>query len=118
MPFFELFALVSAAVTFAPAWTGRKILFRCDCLPVVQAVSKQSSKDPGMMHLLRQLSHSACTHGFDFRVEHIEGVKNVAADILSRHGDCQAFREVCPRADRRPTPPTLLQLPEYSVAQF
>lgn len=110
MPFFELYALVSAAVTFGADWQGRKILFHCDCLPVVQAIAKQSSPDPQMMHLLRTLAHTACTFGFDFRSQHIAGVQNIAADILSRHGDCQAFRVACPNADPRPTPPLPLPL--------
>ena len=59
MPFLELHALVYAAVAWGPSWTGRKVVFMCDCLPVVQQIAKCSSKHPATMHLLRTLSQTA-----------------------------------------------------------
>lgn len=113
MPFYELYALVAAAATFGPAWKLKKVLFRCDCMPVVDAIRNQSSKQPAMMHLLRQLSEIACKFAFDFRCEHIPGKQNVAADILSRDGDCPQFRALCPWAVQAMSPivPLLLPIP-------
>ena len=37
MPFKELYALTKAAVTWGSNWKGRKILFHCDCQPIVDA---------------------------------------------------------------------------------
>ena len=104
MPFLELFALVQAAAVWGPSWSRKKITFRCDCAPVVSCITKCSSKNPGMMHLLRHLSTLACTFGFDFRCIHIAGVTNVAADLLSRDGASPQFRAGFPHAALRPTP--------------
>lgn len=94
MPFYELYALVAAAVTWGPSWGQRKVIFRSDCMPVVQAITAQRSSDASMMHLLRLLASTACRFSFDFRCVHIPGVDNIVADILSRHGFCQ--RSACP----------------------
>lgn len=98
MPYLELFAVVKAAATWGASWAGKKIIFRCDCKPIVQAITKRSSKNQHLMHLLRFLSSTACKFGFDFRVDHIAGVTNIAADALSRHGDCLQFRAEIPSA--------------------
>ena len=102
IPFYELHALVQAALTWGHSWTAKKITFRCDCEPVVKAITKGRSRDDGMMDLLRQLSDAAIAHGFDFRAIHIDGVENTVADVLSRSGDCAAFRAQCPNAERLP----------------
>jgi len=44
----------------------------------------------------------AARHNFDFRVWHIVGETNVIADELSRAGDSQAFRGMCPLAQAEP----------------
>jgi hypothetical protein len=111
MPFLELRALVLAAATWGDSWTGKKIIFRCDCLPVVQAISRCSSRVPQLMHQLRHLSTLACRFGFDFRCEHIVGETNIAADALSRCGDCVQFRAACPKAQLLPTPVAMVPLP-------
>lgn len=98
MPFLELRSLVIAAASFGHLWRCKKITFRCDCMPVVHALAKCSSKDRGMMHQIRDLSTIAAIHGFDFRCEHISGVTNTSADLLSRYGDCDQFRAECPKA--------------------
>lgn len=110
MPFYELFALVYAALTWGPLWSSMKIIFRCDCMPVVQAIAKCRSRQPQMMHLLRLLCATACRYGFDFRCEHIVGETNIAADALSRYGDCEEFRAACPNAALLPTPPVHVPL--------
>ena len=111
MPFYELFALVAAAAAFGHQWRGKKILFRCDCMPVVQAIQKRSSRNPSSMHLLRHLSLTAARYQFDFRCEHIPGVENVAADLLSRYGDCPQFRALFPHASNDMTPEPEIPLP-------
>ena len=112
MPFLELLALVMAAAAWGEQWTAKKITFRCDCQPVVQAISKGSSSSPHTMHLLRTLSSLACKHGFDFQCEHIPGVSNRAADILSRAGDGPEFRAECPNAFPSPA-----QVPSIPLLQ-
>lgn len=111
MPFLEMHALVYAAATFGPLWAGKKVVFRCDCKPVVQAINRCSSRRPEMMHLLRLLSTTAVEYGFDFKCVHLPGVDNSIADILSRDGDCEQFRALCPTAEQDGMQPTPLPLP-------
>lgn len=111
VPFLELYTLVHAAATWGPRWAAKKIVFRCDCQPVVNAIQRSSSRVPGLMHLLRTLCTIACTHGFDFRCEHVAGVTNVAADLLSRYGDCPQFRAARPSARLQQTEPASISLP-------
>lgn len=110
MPFCELYALVVAATLWGKEWHGKKVIFECDCMPVVQAVEKCNSKSDSVMHLLRILCNLACEHGFDFKVAHIRGVTNIIADALSRYGDCQEFRALCPNAYKHP-----MKLPEVPL---
>jgi hypothetical protein len=110
MPFLELLSLVMAASAWGPLWRQRKITFRCDCAPIVDAVERGESPEPQIMHLLRQLMQLAMLHGFDFRCVHIPGVQNVGADILSRSGDCLQFRAACPGMEEAPT-----VVPEVSI---
>ena len=98
MPFLELLAVVIAAATFGHLWARKKIVFHCDCKAAVDAITGQGSRNPRQMHLLRALTEFACLRGFDFRAIHIAGVTNTIADVLSRDGDCQAFRDMCPNA--------------------
>lgn len=114
MPFLELHALVQAAATWGHQWARKKITFRCDCQPVEQALRKGSSAVPGLMHLLRHLCLLGALHGFDFRCVHIAGAHNVAADVLSRDGDCPQFRAARPTAAAQPTAPLPIPLPELA----
>jgi hypothetical protein len=90
----------------------RSNTFRCDCQSIVQALQNAGSSKPGLAHLLRELSTLAATHGFDYRCEHIPGVDNTLADILSRDGDCAQFRAACPKETAAlPSPTPLVPLP-------
>ena len=111
MPFLEMHALVYAAATFGPHWMGKKVIFRCDCKPVVDAINRCSSRRPEIMHLLRRLSTAAVVCGFDFKCVHVPGVDNKIADVLSRYGDCPQFRALCPNAETECFTPTPVDLP-------
>jgi hypothetical protein len=115
MPFLELRALVFAAATWGRHWRGRKITFRCDCMPVVQAIARGSSRSPATMHQLRHLSTLACCFGFDFRCRHVVGETNVVADVLSRSGDCLQFRAACPEALKEATAVAQVPLPQLHM---
>jgi hypothetical protein len=107
MPFLELMALALAVATWGHLWSTRKITFRSDCMPVVDAIRKRSSRKPATMHLLRFISDAACRHGFDFRCIHIPGIANVAADLLSRDGaaafQLEEMRAAFPTAKAEPS---------------
>ncbi len=104
MPFLELHALVHAAAVWGHLWSGKKITFRSDCLPVVLAIRSMSSKQQDSMRLLRHLDAIAARHGFDFRCEHIAGVANTVADALSRDGSDLQARALRPSLLQHPDP--------------
>jgi hypothetical protein len=106
MPYLELLALTMAAATWGDQWRGKRIRFFNDCEPIVHAVTKGTSRSPLLMTLIRQLFFVAAEHEFEFRVEHIRGVTNNAADALSRL-DQVRFRSNSPGADHSPTIPSL-----------
>ena len=112
MPFLELYALVQAAATFANdgGWAGKRIIFKTDCEVNVKNFLSGQSKDPDSMALLRCLFGIAAKCGFDFRIEHVAGVANTLADILSRDGDCVSFRQAHTSANSSPTPIVLITL--------
>ena len=80
----ELYAVVLAAATWAPAWSGRKILFHCDNMAVVQVLASGSSKNPELMALLRALFFIAASYQFTFSSTYVNIKLNVGADCLSR----------------------------------
>ncbi len=98
MPYLELKALVIAAATWGHRWKGMRVHFECDCKPVVQAISKGWSSASHTAHLLRTLVYIACKHGFEYRCTHIDGVRNVLADALSRDGDTHEYVRSHPEA--------------------
>ena len=69
---------------------GKRILFECDCEPVVSCINKGYSKSGKLCALLRELATSAIAGGFVFRAVHIPGKQNIHADLLSR-GRVQDF---------------------------
>lgn len=86
MPFLELTALVSAALTWGREWRGRRITLMCDSKGVVDALRDTSLRDPHMCELLRELTMCAIECNFVWQCIHVPGVSNVCADDLSRDG--------------------------------
>lgn len=123
MPFLEMRALIIAAATWGEHWERKKITFRCDCSPVVQAFDKLSSRTPSQMFMIRQMDEIAAKYSFDFRVIHVPGLTNTIADELSRAGDSPQFRRICPQAYRFPSKvmfpplPTMEQIKEWKGAR-
>ena len=109
MPYLELLAIVLAASTWGHRWSGRRVLFHCDCEPVVFAVTKFTSPAPRMMQLIRSLFLIAARHSFEFRLIHIAGVDNSLADALSR-GDQVRFFQLHPQAALSSTIPLALPI--------
>jgi hypothetical protein len=104
MPFKELYALSRAAATWGSQWSGRKILFRTDCQPNVDAWRKGDSSQPQISNLIRTLLFIAATHNFNMNIVHIPGVENVGADLLSR-GQVELFLASPGQHDPSPTIP-------------
>jgi hypothetical protein len=117
MPYLELLALTLAVCTWGHHWAQRRIVFLCDCEPVVKALAYGSRANaPHMQSLIRTLHFLAYTHRFAFRCVHIASVSNGVADVLSRCAGDQAavqrFLASNPRVSRSPTP--VLPLPTHN----
>jgi hypothetical protein len=84
VPFLELRALVRAAELWSGKWSGLRIRFRTDCLPVVYALNKGTTRMVAMAGQLRILSELAVLHRFEFCAVHVPGATNLIADALSR----------------------------------
>ena len=103
----ELYAIVVAAATFGHRWQGRRILFHCDNMCVVNVLCSGTSKNRDIMCLIRRLFHIAATFQFECRAVYINTKVNVIADSLSRY-KWELFHELAPHADPRMTKPVLL----------
>ena len=97
----ELFPIVIAARVWGGQWRQRSVCFHCDNLAVVCILNSRTSKDPLIMHLLRNLLMSAAYFGFAFCAQHVPGVENKVADALSRF-QWQRFRLHAPLANMYP----------------
>ena len=80
--------------------------FRCDNEAIVGAITSWRSKEPLVMHLLRELAHVAMEFSFHLWAVHIAGTANSAADALSRNNLPSFFLKHSPD----PIPPELTLL--------
>ena len=114
--FLELHAIVQAAATWGHLWSRKRVCFLSDSSTSVADITSKGSHchDGRMTHLLRELANIACKHNFDFKAEHIPGLTNIHADVLSRFGDCQKFREQRPEAALHPSLVVPIPLPDMS----
>ena len=90
---------------------GHTIQVLCDNAAVVAILNKNSRKDSEIMHLIRCLAFITARFQFIITAAHIAGVKNMAADALSRN-KLDVFRSIYPQADPAPSsiPAPLLDL--------
>ena len=84
MPYLELLALIHSINVWAGSLAGKAVILNCDCKTVVQAVNRGRSYDPGMMNLIRILLYITSINSVFIYLQHIDGVKNIDADLLSR----------------------------------
>ena len=81
----ELYGVVRAFLKWAPKLEGGFVVMLCDNSAAVGACRKLSSPVPRLNSLLKQFVLTAAKHNVSVSVQHIPGVKNVAADCLSRN---------------------------------
>ena len=84
VPYLELLALTHSINVWAGSLSGKAVILNCDCNTVVQAVNRGRSYDPGMMNLIRILLYITSINSIFIHLQHIDGVKNIDADLLSR----------------------------------
>ena len=74
---------------FAFKWKRCKIRVRCDNLAVVQVSKSGRTKDPFLAACARNIWFWAARFDVDMRYDHIQGVNNRVADLLSRWSGSQ-----------------------------
>ncbi|KAL5515879.1 hypothetical protein EMCRGX_G001122 [Ephydatia muelleri] len=111
----ELFAILAAAGTWHHKLEGCRVIFHCDNLAVVHAWSGQSSRDPALMVLLRELFFVAAQSNFTIQLVHVPGKYNVQADALSRDLMTKFF-VLAPQANPLPSVP--IPASKHQVAAF
>ena len=99
----ELVPIVMSCAVWGPHFRKNTVLFQCDNLGLVAAITKGSSKDQTVMHLLRTLWFFIAVFDIHIVAEHITGVSNRRADMLSRNNVTQ-FLLTNPQAKLLPTP--------------
>ena len=80
----EMLNLLVAVRKWKNCWAHSKVKVHCDNMAVVQVVGSGKTKDPYLAACLRNLWLLTATHDIELIVEHIQGKKNVVADLLSR----------------------------------
>ena len=92
-----------AVAIWGQEWEHKNVLVRCDNEAVVHVIRQQTSRDPGLMHLLRCMHFLGAQFDINVSVERVRGTLNLAADALSRNS-LQAFFWAVPLAAPTPTP--------------
>lgn len=98
----ELFPIILSIETWGSPWSNSSIGLHSDNIAVVHVIHKLTSKDSYLMKLMRRLMIAALTYNFHFHTEHIPGLYNTAADLLSRL-QIQHFRVSFPEMDNEST---------------
>lgn len=78
------------------------MVFHSDNMAVVYIINKQTSKDPHIMRLVRIFVVACMKYNIISKAVHIQGHKNVLADLLSRFR-FQEFRKRAPFMHDHPT---------------
>jgi hypothetical protein len=78
------------------------MVFHLDSMAVVYIISKQTSKNPNIMRLVRRFVVSCMKYNMLPKAVHIQGNNNVLADLLSRFR-FQEFRKRAPFMHDHPT---------------
>ena len=104
----ELVPIIFTCVTWGPMLRHRHINFQCDNEGLVAAISKGSSKDTIVMHLLCSLWFFIAHFDITITATHLPGVMNTTADHLSR-GKLTSARQSNPALSAQPThlPPSI-----------
>ena len=107
----ELIPIILDCAAWAHNWRGRRVICHCDNQVVIAGFRSCTSKDKGIMHLIRCLVFVEATLGFFVVPACINSRANHLADDLSRDTR-HSFLSKVPMASKFPTPisPPLLQL--------
>ena len=105
----ELLPVVMSAALWGHLWRLKRVRFVSDNTAVVSLLNSLTSNDKLLMHLLRCLSFYAAYHRFTFESTHIPGVRNTAADAISRN-NITLFCSLCPHMQQVMIPQSAMNL--------
>ena len=107
----ELIPIILGCAVWGRAWTSHLVECHCDNKVVVACIRTRSSKNRGIMHLLRRLMFIEAELGFAIEVTYINTKANSLADDLSCD-NLALFLSKVPQSDKTPTavPTRLLNL--------
>ena len=80
----EMYNILAACRVWGHVWQGRVIQVKCDNMAVVQVLQSGKTRDSTLACIARNIWLEKATHDFELVVDHIPGVDNVVADMLSR----------------------------------
>ena len=90
----ELFPIVLALRLWPDHFRNRRVLIFCDNEAVVYVINNQSSRDPGLMSLIRTMTVTLMQSNVIMRAKHVPGRLNIVADKLSRFQNNQQWLEI------------------------
>ena len=103
----ELFAIVVAADTFGKHWTGKRIMFHCDNMCIVEVIKSGTCRSAQIMDLIRKLFFICAKHDFEVSMCYVNTKDNDIADSLSRL-QLDRFKRLAPHADQHMTMPVIM----------
>ena len=80
----EMFNILLALRVWSNHWRHSIVKFHCDNLAVVQVVQTSKTKDPFLAACIRNIWMITAIFDIEIQIDHIKGVNNVTADLLSR----------------------------------
>ena len=107
----EMLPIVLATAMWGKFCSHKHVLVYCNNMAVVQIMASKTSKEQGVMHLLRCLHFFTAIFDINLKVVHLAGKLNVMADSISRNSMQNLQRPSCNQWQTPdPIPPTLWQL--------
>ena len=99
----ELYPIVLAVEVWGYLFQNKRLVLHTDNNAIVSVITKQTSKEPLVMVLVRRMVKYCLKHNIVLSAYHIPGAENSAADAISRF-QMERFRSLVPSAHRLPTP--------------
>ena len=97
--YLELYAVTAAVLTWIHQFKNRRIILFCDNQSVVNMINFTTTSCKNCMVLIRMLVFKGLIDNVRIFARHVEGVKNVFADSLSRNKIAQ-FHLLCSKAEK------------------
>ena len=99
----ELIPIILAGAAWGHLWHSRQVVCQCDNQTVVACLKSRTSRQAGLMHLIRCLVFIEAYYCFYLHPSYINTKANHLADDLSRN-NLHSFLSKVPSADPQPVP--------------